>query len=117
MSRYFWLLLLNTPVIALATIGIITQFKLKKISARRFRWQMSFWLIIAVVLIAAFPIYNYFTGQDLATANDLSWFDIVEITAIVFLFYIVNHQRQKISKVEQKIGHLHRELSIKLSEK
>jgi hypothetical protein len=45
----------------------------------------------------------------------LSLFDIVQTTAIVLLFYIVNTQRQRIDQNERRVRDLHQELSIKLS--
>lgn len=114
--RYVILVLLNLPVILAALVNIITQYKLKKVSAARFRHQIILWLIILTVIIGSFPVYNLATSKPLLDSSELSLFDIVEITTIVLLFYILNNQRQRIDQNELRLRNLHQELSIKLSE-
>lgn len=113
--RYVILVLLNLPIILLALVSIITQYKLGRISKNRLRTQLAIWLIILVVLIGSFPLYNYFTGQSPLDSIDLSSFDIIQTTAIVLLFYVVNSQRQKIDQAEHRLRNLHQEISIRLS--
>lgn len=115
--RYLLLVLLNMPVIILALVNIITQYKLKKISLRRFRWQLIIWIAIIAILVLSFPIYNIIVSNDIFDSTELSLFDIVEVTAIVWLFYSISYQRQKITQNEKVIRDLHKELSIKLSDK
>lgn len=114
--RYLILVLLNLPVIFLALINILTQYKLRKVSRGRFRHQIIAWVTILVVLIGSFPLYNYAIDRPLFDASSLSAFDIVETTAIIFLFYVVNNQRQHIERTERLARDLHQELSIRLSE-
>lgn len=110
--RYIILILLNTPIILLALVNIVTQYKLKKVSRDRFNQQVFLWIIILIVLIGSFPLYNALTGRPALDSTDLSLFDIVEITCIVLLFYAVNNQRQKADQLEGRLRDLHRELSI-----
>lgn len=114
--RYLVLILLNTPIIALALLNIVTKYKLGKMTAQRYRFQIFVWLSILVVLIGSFPFYNYLTGRAPLESITLSSFDITEITAIVFLFYIVNNLRQKQEQIDRRMRELHQELSIRLSE-
>ena len=113
--RYFRLIILNIPVILVALVNIITQYKLNKVSQVRFRHQITIWMVLLVVLIGSFPIYNLLVGRPAFDSHELSLFDIVEVTAIVFLFYILNNQRQRIDQNEKRLRDLHQELSIKLS--
>jgi hypothetical protein len=115
--RYTILVLLNLPVILLALVNIVTQYKLKKVTRARFRHQVTLWLIVLIVLIISFPIYNLLTGHSLLDSSELSLFDIFQTTAIVVLFYIINNQRQKIERNEKVIRELHQEISIRLSKK
>lgn len=114
--RYIILVILNTPIIFVALLNIITQYKLKKVSPARFRHQIFIWLTILVVLISSFPIYNIIVGKPLLDSSGLSVFDIVQTTAIIFLFYFLNAQRQRIDQTEQRLRSLHQELSIQQSE-
>lgn len=114
--RYIILVLLNLPVILLGLVNIITQYKLKSISHRRFKSQLILWLVLLVLLIGSFPVYNYLSGKPLTDSSELSLFDVVQTTAIVVLIYIVNTQRRHLEKNEKIVRELHQEISIKLSE-
>lgn len=113
--RYLILVILNLPVILLAFTNLLTQYKLKKISKVRFRRQILLWLIILIVLVSSFPLYNYFNGKHLFDSSELSFFDIAETTAIIFLFYVINRHRQQIDQNDKIIRDLHQEISIKLA--
>lgn len=113
--RYLILLLLNVPIISIALLNLITRYKLKKITQRRFRIQMILWAILLIVLIFSFPLYNYLSGKPILDSQELSLFDIFQTTAIIFLVYVVNNMRQRAEWNEKTIRDLHQELSIKLS--
>ena len=114
--RYAFLVLLNLPIIFLALLNVLTQYKLKKISARRFRHQFTFWALILLALVFAFPIYNHLTHRALLESSHLSLIDIGESTIIIYLIYIINNHRRKIEQNERLIRDLHQELSILLSD-
>ena len=113
--RYLILVLLNVPIILAALINIITQYKLRKVSVTRFRHQLIIWMVIMVVLIGSFPLYNIPIGHPPLDSSELSLFDILQTTAIILLFYIANNQRQRIDQNERRLRDLHQELSIRLS--
>ena len=113
--RYLVLVLLNVPIILAALINIITQYKLRKVSVTRFRHQLIIWMVIMVVLIGSFPLYNISIGHPPLDSSELSLFDILQTTTIILLFYIANNQRQRIDQNERRLRDLHQELSIRLS--
>lgn len=113
--RYIILVLLNLPVIMLALVNIVTRYKMRRISRARFARQLLLWLILLIILIGSFPLYNYLHNKPFLDSSELSLFDIVQTTAIIFLFYVINHQRQQIERVELVTRDLHQELSIRLS--
>lgn len=115
--RYIILVLLNTPIILLALVNLVTKYKLDKISKYKFRSQFVIWLVLLIVLIGSFPVYNILSGRAPLDAHELSLFDIVQTTAIILLIYVINSQRQKSEQLEHRVRNLHQELSIKLSEK
>ena len=114
--RYLILVLLNVPIILAALINIITQYKLRKVSVTRFRHQLIIWMVIMVVLIGSFHLYNISIGHPPLDSSELSLFDILQTTAIILLFYIANNQRQRIDQNERRLRDLHQELSIRLSD-
>lgn len=107
--------MLNLPIIMLALLNVLTQYKMGAISKGRFRRQMGLWLILSIFIFGAFPIYNYLNGNNPFDSSTLSMFDIVEITALMYLTYVLNNQRRKIEQTEKSLRDLHQELSIKLS--
>jgi hypothetical protein len=113
--RYLILVLLNIPIILLALVNILTQYKMQKITGGRFRHQIALWVVILIVLVSSFPIYNHLSGKHILDSSELSLFDIVQTTAIVYMIYILNNHRRKIEHNEKLIRDLHQELSIKLS--
>ena len=115
--RFVVLVLLNLPIILLALLNVITQLKMRRIGKERFRNQLITWLVILVILVTSFPVYNLLVGRPILDAHSLSTFDMVEITMIILLIYIINHLRQKIERTEHLLRELHRKLSIKLSDK
>lgn len=86
-----------------------------KVSRARFRRQVLLWLIILIVLVGSFPLYNHLQNRPLLDSSELSMFDIAQTTAIIFLFYVVNYQRRQIEHAERTTRDLHQELSIILA--
>ena len=101
----------------LALVNIVTDYKLKKISVNRFRNQIFLWILILIVVIGSFPVYNILVGRPPLDSSELSLFDIVQTTIIIFLLYAINSQRQRIEQNEQRLKKMHQEISIRLSEK
>ncbi len=115
MSRYLLLVLLNLPFIVAALISALTQYKLGKLSLGRFLAQVFFWVLIVTGLCLAHPIYTWLFSHNLTETEPLSLFDVVQLTAIIVLFYAVNRTRGRVDVLEQRLRSLHEELSIRLS--
>jgi hypothetical protein len=115
--RYAVLVILNLPVILIAFINILAQYKMHKISRQRFWRQVFMWFVIFVVLIGSFPLYNHLNNKPIFDSSELSLFDIAQTTAVIFLIYAINYQRQQIERTEKTVRDLHQELSMRLSKK
>jgi len=117
MSRYLLLLLFNLPFVLVGILTIITQYKIGHASRNRFVAQLILWLFVLVGLALTEPIYNWLFTNGLTQTDSLSLFDVIQITAIVLLFYITNRMRFKLETLEHRVQDLHQELSIRLSDK
>ncbi len=115
--RYVLLLLLNSPIIAVALLNTTTKYKLGQVDRTKFVKQLVSWLGLLLLLLVALPIYNYSHNDSLFQSPKLTILDIAQITAIVYLVFIVNTLRLKVEKTEQRLRDLHQELSIRLSKK
>lgn len=117
MSRYFLLLLLTSPFILLSILSALTKYKLGRSTKKHFLIQVVVWLLILIGLASAESIYIWLFQHRLTQTEPLSLFDVIQITAIVVVFYIANRSRSKIETLEKRIQDLHQELSIRLSDK
>ena len=79
--------------------------------------RLSLWIVVAIGLALAQPIYTWLFSNNLTQSEPLSLFDVVQITSIVIVFYISNQTRTKVEVLEKKVQDLHQELSIKFSAK
>lgn len=114
-SRYVLLILFNIPFVTLSLLSIITQYKLKKIERPRFVLWLSIWLLTLAGLVFAGPIYRWLASHNLTASDSLSVFDVIQITAIIALFYLLVRLRIKAEQQERRLRDLHQELSIRLS--
>lgn len=115
MSRYLLLLLLNLPFIIIATISAITKYKIGHSSKGRLVTQLIIWFFMLIGLVSAHSVYQYLFDHQLTESEPLSLFDVVQITAIVLLFYLVNRMQSRVEYLENRLSVLHKELSITLS--
>jgi hypothetical protein len=115
-SRYLLLFLFTLPFIIAGMVNIITQFKLNRIRTARLVAGLVIWATAFFGLLFAEPIYNWLFSSGLTQSDSLSLFDVVQITAIALLFYIVNQQRLKLEITDRRLKEIHKEISIKLSE-
>ena len=107
MSRYFLLLLLNTPFILAGILTAITQYKLRHATKRKMIVQIGFWLLLFVSLASAQGVYESLFLNGLTQTESLSLFDVVQITLIVTLLYIVNRIRMKLEVMDKRVSDLH----------
>lgn len=115
MSRYLILVLLNVPLVLAAIIGTFISYKLGSTSPRRMAIKVFFWVAVLAGLIMVQPIYRLLYDNNLTQTEPLSLFDVLQITGIIYTFYLVNRLYAKVDKTERRLQELHQELSIKLS--
>lgn len=115
MSRYSILVILNIPLIFAAILNAIVSYKLRHLSLRRYLFKLIFWLIVLTGLIFAETIYNFLYSEGLTKTEPLSLFDVMQITGIIYVFFLVNRLYVKVDILEKRVQDLHQELSIRLS--
>jgi hypothetical protein len=115
-SRYLLLVLLNMPLITMALLGALVDYKTGKLSRQKYLTQTILWVVVLFGLVSAKYIYEFLFSNNLTATEPLSLFDVVEVTGIVFLLYLANRSRTKAERLERRVQDLHQELSILLSE-
>lgn len=115
MSRYLLLLLLNTPLVIAAILGAITRYKLQRLTMRQLVVQLLFWSMIFIGLAVAEYVYEWLFSLNLTKTEPLSLFDVVQISGIITLLFIVNRLRTKVDAASRRVELLHQEISIRFS--
>ena len=110
-----YLVLLNAPLIIAGMVNAVVSYKLKHSSRRRLIFRLSIWIIILLGLIFMRPIYDFLFSHQLTQTEPLSLFDVMQITGIIFTFFIANQAYARADLLERRVQDLHQELSIRLS--
>ena len=103
MSRNTILLILNLPFIVAAVLSVITQYNIGRSTKKRLFTQLIMWGIVLIGLTMAEPLYNWLFANGLTKTDSLSLFDVIQITAIVLLFYVTNRSRSKLETLERRL--------------
>lgn len=115
MSRYVILIILNTPLVIAGVLDAVVSYKLQRSSRRRFIFRLAVWTIIFAGLLFTQSIYDFLFSNQLTETEPLSLFDVIQITGIIFTFFIANQAYTKVDILERRVQDLHQELSIQLS--
>lgn len=111
-SKFWILVVINLPLIAIGIIGSIAGFKTAQISKKRCVFQVIFWLLIGVVLVLLQPIYDALVRHNLTNSPSMSLFDIVLLTGLLFALLIIKHTNDRAAKLNAKVSRLHENLVI-----
>lgn len=115
MSRYAILVILNTPLIIAGILNAMVAYKLGRISKRRLIFRVILWTSIFLGLLFAESIYTFLFSNHLTQTEPLSLFDVIQITGILFAFFIANQAYIKADLLERRTQDLHQELSIRMA--
>lgn len=97
-------------------LDAVVSYKLNRSSKRRFIFRVTVWIIIFGGLLFTEVIYNFLFSNQLTHTEPLSLFDVIQITGIIFTFFIANQAYTRTDALERRVQDLHQELSIQLSE-
>ena len=111
------LVLLNLPLILSALFASLVDYRMNKISFRKYVFRTLLWFLILAGLISAKFVYDFLAINNLSQTEPLSLFDVIQITGVITVLFMANRSRIKIESLERRVNDLHQELSIKLSSK
>jgi len=114
-SRYLILVILNTPLVLLALLNAIVSYKLNHITFRRMIFKIVFWFTVATCLLFTETIYRFLYTNGLTQTEPLSLFDVIQITGVILMFFLVNKLYVKVDVLEKRMQDLHQQLSIRLA--
>lgn len=99
----------------MAILNAFVSYKMKHLTIRRLIIKVCFWIVVFVGLVFSETIYNFLYSNGLTKTEPLSLFDVIQITGVIYVFYLVNRLYVKVDVLERRVHDLHQELSIRLS--
>ena len=111
-TKYNILIALCLPILILFLIRIYDSFKRKKLSKRGAIILFLFWSFLTLGIIFNKQFFVYLENSRLIESTPLSLYDTVQITAIIFLIYIIFRQNFKLEELRDKITKLNQELAL-----
>ncbi len=113
LTKYNILIILCLPILLLFIIRIYDNYKRSKISTRGLVILLIFWAILTLGILFNQQIFNYLDQSKLIQSTPLSLYDVLQITAIIFLIYLVFRQTFRIEDLQNKLSKLNQEIALK----
>lgn len=115
-SRFAILVIINLPLIVIAVIGTLTSYKTGRISKKRCRLELLFWVVLGGGLIITEPLYNLLLASHLTDSDPMSIFDMVLLTLLVLSALWIKSMHAKAADLQRKFSLMHEHLAIKEAE-
>ncbi len=113
LTKYNILIILCLPILILFLVRIYDNYKRKKISTRGLIILLIFWTILTLGILFNQQLFNYLEKSNLISSTPLSLYDTLQITAIIFLIYVVFRQTFRIEELQNKLSKLNQEIALR----
>src|SRR4051812_17697070 len=90
----------------------VTSYKTGRSTKRRCTVLVVFWLLIGTGMLFVEPVYNLLVRANLTESPPLSVFDIILLTALIFLMLILVQLYDKLNNLSRKVSRLHENIAI-----
>lgn len=117
MLKYVLLTIIVILLFTVVTVRATVDYKTKRISKNKYSVTVLFWLAIVIAIILVGPLYEWLRISNLTDSGPISLIDLVLLTAVIFLLYLIMRTKQNISELSSKITRLHEEIAIERSKK
>jgi hypothetical protein len=111
-NKYALLVIINSPLIVFAVLMAVTSYKTGRSTKRRCTVLVVFWLLIGTGMLFVEPAYNLLVRANLTESPPLSVFDIILLTALIFLMLILVQLYDKLNNLSRKVSRLHENIAI-----
>lgn len=98
-------------------IRVYDNYKRKKLSRRGAIIISIFWAFLFLGVVFNQQLFKYLENSRLTESTPLSLYDTVQITAIIFLIYLVFRQGFKIADLKTKITKLNQTIALQSTRK
>jgi hypothetical protein len=111
-NKYALLVLINSPLIVCAVLMAVTSYKTGRSTRRRCTVLVVFWLLVGIGMLFVEPAYNSLVRANLTESPPLSVFDIILLTALIFLMLLLVQLYDKLTNLSRKVSRMHEGISI-----
>ncbi|MGY1708168.1 hypothetical protein ACI8AC_01510 [Geodermatophilus sp. SYSU D00758] len=112
MSKYVLMIVINAPLILIAVLMAVTSYKTRRSTRRRCRILVTFWLSVGVGMLFIEPAYDSLVRANLTDSPPMSLFDIVLLTAIIFLVLLLVQLYERLTTLNRKVSRMHEGIAI-----
>jgi hypothetical protein len=111
-NKYALLVLINSPLIVSAVLMAVTSYKTGRSTRRRCTVLVVFWLLVGIGMLFVEPAYNSLVRANLTESPPLSVFDIILLTALIFLMLLLVQLYDKLTNLSRKVSRMHEGIAI-----
>jgi hypothetical protein len=111
-NKYVLLVLINSPLIIFAVLMAVTSYKTGRSTKRRCTVLVVFWLLVGTGMLFVEPAYDLLVRANLTASPPLSVFDIILLTALLFLMLLLVQLYDKLTALSRKVSKMHESIAI-----
>jgi hypothetical protein len=111
-NKYAILVIVNLPLLLIAIVGTLTNYKTGRISKKKASFEVVFWLTIGMLLVLIEPIYNTLIRHDLTNSAPMNIFDVALLTLFVLSVLLIKQSNEKVSQLNKKISRMHESIVL-----
>ena len=116
MLKYVLVALINLPVVVLSLIWSVRMYREGQLQRFTVILWGAFWAAALAGLLLLYPVENYLISHRLIDGPRFGVFNLLEITAIIWLMHLAYRLYHKADRIEQRLAKLNRETSLRISE-
>jgi hypothetical protein len=111
-NKYAILVIVNLPLLLIAIVGAMTNYKTGRISKRKATIEIVFWLIVGVLLVLIEPLYNTLIRHNLTNSAPMNIFDVGLLTLFIMSLLLIKHINEKVTRLNRKISRMHESIVL-----
>jgi predicted membrane channel-forming protein YqfA (hemolysin III family) len=111
-NKYAILVIVNLPLLFIAIVGTLTNYKTGRISRKKATTEVLFWLAIGLLLVLVEPLYNTLIRHNLTNSAPMNIFDVGLLTLFVLSLLFIKQSNEKVSQLNKKVARMHESIVL-----
>ncbi|HSH55391.1 MAG TPA: hypothetical protein VK983_01035 [Candidatus Limnocylindrales bacterium] len=120
MLKYFLIIIINLPIILFGLSRVYKLFRKGDLTSKELAFWVLLWSVFLAVLFLIIPLEGMavrllYADRQVAIPGP-SAFDVIEITFLTVLIYLLYRQGAKITYLQQKLAKVNRAVALRDAE-